>query len=942
MMLSIRHARTGLAAAGFLGLAVPGLTAAPVTALSESFETDGLGSRYFAVGGGDNGETDFFARREQFSAGTDASGGTIDGNFFWGASDIDNINTDLPSDLYPDLGARDGVLIFDDINVAGLSDLKIEMAVAQGQGTFEPDNHFRIQIRFDSTEGGETFGTGEWITIGGFRATSTNTPGRYFTGPLRLTTQDDPRLTSELQDWSWDIWGFGDTMDLRIIMNSNWRDEDYYVDNIRLTGDDALIQVSASMATTALTEPENTPPASDTVPSESVDVTFTASEAAPAGGLTFDVIADAWLPRTLPMPATVTIPEGQTSLTVTLDHIADFAFTGTKVVEARFDSDAISRESLIFTVENTTPKPRVLIMEVQNVIPGVIAADLQGDANGDGGAAFPGDQFVELVNFESFPVDISGWVVQDDLGPRHQYPEGTIIPAGRALVTFGGGDPLGVFGGADVLTASSGTTGFAFNSTRAEIAGLFAPFNGEMEIIDLPFESEILERTLTLDSSNPAFGDTMSLHRTGDTADAPFELHAFIPGATPFFSPGARVDGSPYFTPTNVISLDIATETVSENGASFPANISLQSPAPAGGLVVTVGSPALDDEISVSATEIMIPAGASMASFTVSPIADGLLDGTIGVNVVVSGPAGSDVLGALDTLTVTDIDPNPYTFEITEFLIDLAGTGADPNLDGNLEQDVADQFIEIVNRSGFPVLIDDWSILVRVGDEFAALQLGHTFGNTILADDGAAVIFGEIGGSQDDDPVFADAWVEDASNDDGNGGLHADAGDAVFVDLVNKFGFVITSLEIPGDLTGQGMSVAVVDGTPVLHLEASAGASIFSPGLQPDGTPFPGNGRPAFRSTFGDVEVTAPGSWILDGAWGWVNVTDYPVVYVQWLQGYLFSGGDDWFYAYGQEDWWFSYGDDWFYSRNLSSPVWTGYYPWIFVGSTQEWVNLGE
>ncbi|MFP4281713.1 MAG: lamin tail domain-containing protein, partial [Opitutales bacterium] len=866
--------------------------------------------------------------------------------YFWGASDIDNINDDLPSEDYPGLGARDGVLVWNDIDVSGLGNLRLEMAVAQGQGTFEPDNHFRIQIRFDA-EGGDapSFGDGEWITIGGFRSTSTNTPGRYFAGPLRLVTEDDPRLTSQFQEWAWDIWGFGDTIDMRIIMNSNWRDEDYYVDNVRLIGDDAVNRVAVTLPSYELTEPTE---------SESVTVTFTAESAAPAGGLTLDVMADDWLPVTLPMPETVTIPEGQTTLSVDLDHVADGRFTGEKIIEARFSGDGISRESLRFKVENTTPKPEVLIMEVLNVIPGTIPSDLEGDANGDGASAFPGDQFVELVNFESFDVDVSGWTIHDDLGPRHEFPEGTIIPAGRALVTFGGGTPVGIFGGADVLTVSSGTTGFAFNSLRAEIAGLFAPFGGEMEIIDLPFEAEILEETLQLDPSNPAYGESTSYHRTSDAPDGTFELHSLIGAAdNALFSPGARVDGTPYFTPTNTVNVSLSADTASETDGAVQGDITLGSAAGAGGLTLTVSTNATDDEIALSASEVTVPEGQTSASFTVTPINDNLLDGDVPVTVVVEGPADSDVLGGFDIITITDVESNPFTFEITEFLIDLDGTGLDPNLDGNSEQAVADQFIEIVNRSGFPVHVGGWSLVMRVGDEFATPRLGHRFApGTVLNDEGAAVIFGEIFNSDVPDDSFGGAFYEDASNDDGNGGLHAQAGDAVFIDLVNEFGFPILELEIPSNLTAQGQSVAVVNGTPQLHLEA-AGSSLLlvSPGTAPDGTPYAGNGAFAPAEALTQIEAYSPPHWFLDGEFGWVTTESYPWVWGgdyenggNW--GWLYLAEFPWVFSQNEDDWWwyFDNGLDglYFFSTNRDRVIYTeinGVYPFVFDFELDTWID---
>jgi hypothetical protein len=79
-----------------------------------------------------------------------------------------------------------------------------------------------------------------------------------------------------------------------------------------------------------------------------------------------------------------------------------------------------------------------------------------GDTNGDGVRDSSGDEFVELLNTESVPVDISGWVIRaGTTSPtvRHTFAAGTILaPHGRTVV-FGGGTPTGGFGGAVVQTA---------------------------------------------------------------------------------------------------------------------------------------------------------------------------------------------------------------------------------------------------------------------------------------------------------------------------------------------------------------------------------------------------------------------------------------------------------------------------------------------------------
>lgn len=83
------------------------------------------------------------------------------------------------------------------------------------------------------------------------------------------------------------------------------------------------------------------------------------------------------------------------------------------------------------------------------------------DANGDTLFSSVNDEFVELVNVSAAEVDISGWKLSDSGMTRYVFPQGTIIPAGKALVVFGGGDAtkFGALGGAKLLVSSSNHLG---------------------------------------------------------------------------------------------------------------------------------------------------------------------------------------------------------------------------------------------------------------------------------------------------------------------------------------------------------------------------------------------------------------------------------------------------------------------------------------------------
>lgn len=83
------------------------------------------------------------------------------------------------------------------------------------------------------------------------------------------------------------------------------------------------------------------------------------------------------------------------------------------------------------------------------------ASDITGDANRDGIRDSADDEFIELVNCNSVPIDLAGWKLADLTSVRHTFPDaGMVIQPGEYITVFGGGDPAGFTG--KVLVASTG------------------------------------------------------------------------------------------------------------------------------------------------------------------------------------------------------------------------------------------------------------------------------------------------------------------------------------------------------------------------------------------------------------------------------------------------------------------------------------------------------
>jgi|GEM_PF-1712917 len=86
--------------------------------------------------------------------------------------------------------------------------------------------------------------------------------------------------------------------------------------------------------------------------------------------------------------------------------------------------------------------PPIVINEVLADPP----AELAGDANGDGVRDTYADEYIELLNRGSHPVDISGWETGPAGSGLYSFPSGTIVAPGEYVAVFGGGTPTGLPG----------------------------------------------------------------------------------------------------------------------------------------------------------------------------------------------------------------------------------------------------------------------------------------------------------------------------------------------------------------------------------------------------------------------------------------------------------------------------------------------------------------
>lgn len=309
-----------------------------------------------------------------------------------------------------------------------------------------------------------------------------------------------------------------------------------------------------------------------------------------------------------------------------------------------------------------------------------------GDANGDGMVDTGDDEFVELINNTGSPVDISGWTLADNTGPRHTFPPNTIIPDQCAIVVFGGGTPTGTFGDAIVQTA--GTLGLNNGGDALTLN------DGTTNRAAHTYGSE--------------GGDNQSLTRDPDLTGSTFVRHSTAAGSGGLlFSPGTHVDGTPFgscLPPDNPPTVT-ATNPV-DTAIDVPVNTSITLQ--------------FSEMVSVSAAALAIecPAGAPVpfnmtptitaTAFALTPAANLPYQTTCTVVIpatgVVDQDGSPDPLNANHSFTFTTIapPPSPDPLLISEFVYD-----------GTASSTEGDEYIEICNPNSAPLDLAGY----KIGDE---------------------------------------------------------------------------------------------------------------------------------------------------------------------------------------------------------------------------------
>jgi hypothetical protein len=303
---------------------------------------------------------------------------------------------------------------------------------------------------------------------------------------------------------------------------------------------------------------------------------------------------------------------------------------------------------------------------------------LDGDANGDGSYDQEDDTFIEIYNNSSTNFDISGYQIWDDTTnafAKFIFPANTFIPPNGVVVVFGAGPLVGNFGGALTFSNDTSSNGLNFNNSGEVIAIRNAGGNTV-----LTFDSDAL-------SNNP----NESYTRNPDVTGA-FEQHG--DNFPILFSPGTKVDGTPFDTAYVVESITVSSvsgaDSITVNGGS------LQMQA------IVLPSFATNQSVSWS-----VAPAAGIASID----ANGLLTAAGDGSVVVTATA-NDASGIMASDTIYIVNQNIGLKEWAEIPVTIFPNPAHEEL--NVKTKAQVQSISVLNLNGQEVLRAEKTTRIKI------------------------------------------------------------------------------------------------------------------------------------------------------------------------------------------------------------------------------------
>jgi len=370
-----------------------------------------------------------------------------------------------------------------------------------------------------------------------------------------------------------------------------------------------------------------------------------------------------------------------------------------------------------------------------------VATGAVGDANGDGIRSAKEDEFIELVNPTNESVDITGYSIWVSEILRHEFDSTTLAP-NSAIVIFGGGHPIGIFGGSPVVLSSSGALGLGNSGSKVELKN---PQGIILEEFTYPDEN-----TNTSWTRDP---DITGGFKSHFQANAAYGMS---------FSPGTLINSFPFDSPTNTLTHFHTTKgTAVEGDSIFQLPLYLINPSPTETTTLTIeivgGTGSFGRNFYIFKNSISFPPNEQGLKYFPIPIIDdqqveGIDTFLFSIEQVTGGDHASVSLHQQFTLLLED---NDYDFPLllNEIHADPAlGLAGDANGDG-IRDAKEDEFLEFVNTSDQELDISNFQL-------WDASAIRHQIPDgTTIAPNQIFVIFG--GGMPTGD--FGDAVVQTAS-----------------------------------------------------------------------------------------------------------------------------------------------------------------------------------
>ncbi len=356
------------------------------------------------------------------------------------------------------------------------------------------------------------------------------------------------------------------------------------------------------------------------------------------------------------------------------------------------------------------------------------------------------NKWIELSNTDSVAVSLDGFVLtrwanastenwkQDGAAPSgRDFLDGLSIPANGYLLLGNTGAVIPSYAVADVATNATPN----FNGDDSVV--LYDTSRGA-----LGSTSAIADAVSFTDSGNE--GANRSFYRISN--EVGYDLN---PGSTVLDFPGvwggksnaevdaASPDDSWYLqnfeeTATESLTITLNPDSIPENGGSGLVEVTItRSGETAAALSINLASSDTSEAV-IPLPEREIPAGWESVTFPalIDAVDDLIEDGSqeVVISVAATGfSSGSAVLNVTD-----DNDLSPVL--ITEILADIpSGAAGDANSDGDTDSG-DDEFVEILNKSGGPLDISNWSL-------HDGAEQRHVFPEgTIIPEDCAIVVVG--------------------------------------------------------------------------------------------------------------------------------------------------------------------------------------------------------